>query len=240
MALDILNQMGLGSIMSWLSSIIFWLLFALVFFGIGILFLWRRKRKRFNIPVIEITLLGNGKAGFKNLKAGWFKSQSILFGLIEMGGERRLLVKDGREIYNPSSEDFQTINDNNGMVVQRKGDDPKILVPINRILLDRESQEMLNAIAPADFRDVASRIIRETEKETMSKFNRFMEQAMPILQIVGFVLSLIFVIQYVKHSQTEAWLNTQQAIKLAYENKGAVIPSVTAPFVLFFKRKWFK
>ena len=47
--------------------------------------------------------------------------------------------------------------------------------------------------------------------------------------IGGFIVALIMVIQYAKHSQAESWAQTIEAIKLAYANKGAIIPSGTAP-----------
>ena len=71
--------------------------------------------------------------------------------------------------------------------------------------------------------------MREAEKETSNRFSQFLTQALPFIMIGGFIVALIMVIQYAKHSQAESWAQTIEAIKLAYANKGAIIPSGTAP-----------
>jgi len=223
-----------------------------------------RKRRKLIYPVIEITDLGGGKVGMRNTKAGWFKSQTMFFGLIEKGGEDKLRLKDGREIQNASSADFHDINGKRGILIQRKPDDPKVLLPIDksefvtkvetkeievknkagklikRVVIDGESVEILNKIAPADFRDTSSKIMQQAEQETLSKFNQFIQQFMPFIMMGVFLVALIFIIQYAKYTQAEAWKMTQEAIKLSYDNKKQVVASSTAPLLLFLKRKWFK
>ncbi len=256
----VMDSLGFGNLGAWFSTVVFWLLITVGFFGFVIACLYIRKRRKLIYDVIEITDLGGGKVGMRNTKAGWFKSETMLFGLIEKGGEQKLRLKDGREIQNASSADFHDINGKRGILIQRKPDDPKVLLPIDqsvfinkvqlvkgeagkiikKVILDGDSVSILNKIAPADFRDTSSKIIQQAEQETLSKFNQFIQQFMPFIMMGVFLVSLIFIIQYAKHTSAENWKMTQEAIKLAYENAGSAVASITAPLLLFFRRKWFK
>jgi len=263
MALEqLMGGLGFGNVGAWFATIFFWLMIGAGFFIFVIVCLYIRKRRKLIYKVLEVTDLGGGKAGYRNTKAGWFKSQTMFFGLIEKGGEERLRLKDGREVQNASSSDFHDIDGSRGLVVQRKPDDPKVLLPISKtelikkvnlmdkgtvnsikkITLDKESLEILNTIAPAEFRDTSSKIMQKAEEETLSKFNQFIQQFMPFIMMGVFIIALIFIIQYAKHTQAEAWKFTEEAIKLKYENlkTSQAIASSVAPFLLFFKRKWFK
>lgn len=115
-----------------LRSFLFWgiLLFILLIVTFGTLVI--RQKRKLKFPAIELTDLGNGKIGFKNHKAGWFKSKTLLFGLLDYGGEDVLRLKDKRVVQNASSEDFHDINGKRGLLIARKSDDPAILVPINK------------------------------------------------------------------------------------------------------------
>ena len=124
---------GISSfIFKWLTSFMFWgvVLFAILMVMFGSLII--RKRKKLIYPAIELTDLGAGKIGFKTHKAGWFKTRTILFGLFDYGGEDVLRLQDKRQIQNASSEDFHDINGKRGLLIIRKSDDPRILVPVNR------------------------------------------------------------------------------------------------------------
>ena len=258
--MGVMSGLGFGNVGAWFATIFFWIVVVLGFFIFIFVCLVIRKRRKLIYPVIEVTDLGGGKVGMRNTKAGWFKSDTTFFGLIEKGGEDKLRVKDGREIQNASSADFHDINGRRGILIQRKPDDPKVLLPIeksvfinkvhlvkdktgkiiNKVLLEDGSLTILNKIAPADFRDTSSKIIQQAEQETLSKFNQFIQQFMPFIMMGVFLIALIFIIQYAKYTQAEAWKMTQEAIKMSYDNKKAVIASSTAPLLLFFRRKWFK
>lgn len=257
---NIFGSLGFGNVGSWFATIFFWLMIAGGFFIFIIVCLVIKKKRKLIYSVIEITDLGGGKVGMRNTKAGWFKSETMFFGLIEKGGEDKLRLKDGREIQNASSADFHDINGKRGILIQRKPDDPKVLLPIeksvfinkvhlvknkagkviNKVILDGTSLGILNRIAPADFRDTSSKIMQQAEQETLSKFNQFIQQFMPFIMMGVFLIALIFIIQYAKYTQAEAYLMTQEAIKLSYDNKKQVIASSVAPFLMFFKRKWFR
>lgn len=117
----------------WLSSFVFWgiLLFILLVVVFGSLMI--RKRRKLIYPLIELTDLGAGKIGFRESKAGWFKTKTMFFGLYDYGGEDILRHKDGRTIQAGSSEDFHDINGKRGVIVIRKSDDPAIMVPVTRL-----------------------------------------------------------------------------------------------------------
>jgi len=121
-----------ATMFGFLKSFLFWgallVIVLIVVFGSLVI----RRRRKLIFPCIELTDLGNGKVGFKSHKAGWFKTKTLLFGLIDYGGEDILRLKDKRVVQNASSEDFHDINGKRGLLIQRKSDDPAILVPINK------------------------------------------------------------------------------------------------------------
>ena len=145
----------------WLRSFIFWgvLLLILLVGTWGSLMI--RKRRRLKFPMLEMTNLGGGKQGVILSKCGWFKSRRVLFGLLDWGGDDVMLSKDNRQIQEASSEDFHEINGKRGMIVARKPDDPRILVPLNK--LEISNSKLLAEIAPADFRDASSKILKQAE-----------------------------------------------------------------------------
>lgn len=234
----IMDSLGLGGLMGGWFGILFYLGLGVCFFvfvGVGGIII-RRKRKLV-FPVLEITGLGGGKAGIKKTWAGWFRSNWIL-GLIDYGGELRLLTKDKREIQLASSDDFHEINGKRGLVVQRKGDDPKILVPINKIELDDESKKLLNSIAPADYRDASVKLVTQAERETMSKFSQYVGFIAVGVIFIFAIIVIIFTIQYVKHAQAEAWGFTMESVRGAGARVSDVVEG-TAPLILALPRKLF-
>ena len=221
---------------SWGTSIAMWGGIFVLAGGAGIGFLIYRKRHQMKFPVVELTDLGMGKIGFKTLFGGWVKSKTILFGLVEVGGEPVFTLKDGRKVFYTASTDFHDINGRRGLVVIRKTDDPKVLLPLHKGNIKDELGEDGNAIfdivgkmkigkknlmmeiAPADFRDVSTNIIESANNETMGKFDKYL----PYLILAGIVafafISLILTIQYNKWSITEAKAILLEAGKLTIES----------------------
>jgi len=223
---------GVGStVTSMALSWGFWLILAVVIFAVIFGGLFMRKKGMFKFPAVIFTDNGNGKVGLKFTRVGWFKSNKILGGLIDYSGERRLEVKDGRIVQQGSTQDFHELNFKVGLLLHEKPDDPKVLVPIQRCHLDINSQKMLNAIAPADYRDACSKIIADAEKEGISQW-----QTMAQILVFGFVamvlfISIILVIQYSKNAMTEANQIHKEALDF-YEkvlSRTSVAPSTTAP-----------
>lgn len=222
---------GVGSVAmkaasSWLVWLLGGVLIILVLFGS----LYMRKRGKMRYPTIIVEDLGSGKRNFILKKSGWFKSKKILGGLFDYAGERRLETSDGRIIQKGSSEDFHEFNYKTALVVQQKSDDPKILIPVGKFFLDKDSSHAIMEIAPADYRDASSRIMSDVDKETTATW-----QTIAQLLVFGFVgvilfVSIILTIQYTKNVMAEAQAIHREALSF-YEktlSRTSVVPS-TAP-----------
>ena len=223
---------GVGStITSAMMSWGFWLIMAVVLFAVLFGSLYVRKKGKFMFPAIIFTDNGNGKVGVRYSRAGWFKSKKVLAGLIDIGGERRLEVKDGRIVQQGSSSDFHELNFKAGLLLREKSDDPKILVPISRCELTDRSRKMISEIAPADYRDACSKIISDAEKESLSKWETIAQ-----VLVFGFVamvlfISIILTIQYAKNTMTEANAIHKEALQFYDKVLGrtSAVPTSTAP-----------
>lgn len=188
-----------------LSSLLFWLILAvvLVIAVFGVLLI--RKNRKLTNPVFEITSLGRGKIGIrtgKKMRGGWFKHHSTFFGLWDYGHEEVFKLKDNRIVLNISSEDFHEINGKMGVLVQRSPEDPRILVPINKARM--ENGELLTKIAPADYRGTVVDIIKKAEKETQDKMDKIMQYAFWGGIILFSFISIILITKMVQQGQTEA------------------------------------
>ena len=232
MSFFLLSLSGIGgTISSALLSWGFWLVMLVVLFAVIFGSIWMRKKGKFTFPCIIFSDNGNGKVGIRFSRAGWFKSKKILGGMIDISGERRLEVKDGRMVQQGSSSDFHELGFKAGLLLQEKPDDPKVLVPIKKCQLDINSQKMINAIAPADYRDACSKIISDAEKEGIANWANMAQ-----ILVFGFVamvlfISIILVIQYSKNAMTEA--NQIHKEALAFYDKvlsrTSVAPATNAP-----------
>jgi ABC-type Fe3+-siderophore transport system permease subunit len=217
-----------GALMTWG----FWLLILVVVLGVSVGSLAMRKKAKYLFPTVIFTDNGNGKVGIRFTRAGWFKSKKVLGGLFDVGGERRLEVKDGRIVQKGSSADFHEIGFKTALILMEKPDDPKILVPVDRCMLDAKSLKILMAIAPADYRDASSKIISDAEKESMSKWTEIAQ--MLVFGFIGMVLfiSIILVIQYVRNTMADAQALHREALQFyekSLERLSAVPSGNTAP-----------
>lgn len=209
----------------------FWIIIGIAIFGVCIGSLYMRRKGKFIYPAIVLTNNGNGKVGVKILRAGWFKSKKVLGNLIEVGGERRLETSDNRIVQQGSSEDFHEIGYKVGLILQEKPDDPKILVPISRMELSKESKDRIMSIAPADYRDASSKIISDAEKESLSKWETIAQ-----VLVFGFVaiilfISIILTIQYSKNTMAEAQAIHKEAMQFYQKVLGqtSAVASTTSP-----------
>jgi len=218
-----------GSILQVLMSPLIWIvvIFVLIIFSVGAL--WVRKQRKLEYKCYVIRKTGNGKIDLRTMKAGWFKSKKILGGLLDFKGEEHLetggFQKPSLRVLGGSTEDFHSIDGDKALICRMKDDDPKILVPLNRIEIQNDT--ILSQIAGSDLRDASVDIIKQAEKETR---NRTQEIVQWIIMGGVIVLALIVVImsyQFVSRAQTEAWERTIEAIKIR-EGMGA-IPSSSAP-----------
>lgn len=227
MDLGSIGSIGTQMLFSWG----FWLLFGVIvlFTVFGSLFV--RKKAKYHYPALIFTENGGGKVSVRTTRAGWFKSDKILGGLIEMAGEKRLEVKDGRFVQNASSLDMHEIDLRPGYVFLEKHDDPKVLIPLSKYELDVISKKLIAQIAPGDYRDACSKIMTETKKELQKDW-----QVVTQYLLVGFVViimfvSIILVIQYSNNAMAEANALYKEGLEF-YErtlNRLSAQPSPTAP-----------
>lgn len=183
-----------GTIIGWFSSSFTWLIVIMVVVLAGFGGLYIRKRRRLEYPVYIFANLGNGKTAIKETKAGWFKSKSILFGLLDVGNETQLQLADGRKILAGSLNDMQEINGRMGFIVYRKPDDPKIVVPVSKVYA--ENRRLIMTIAPADYRDAATEIVNAAVKETQSTFEKLTPIILYGVIVVFSLIVILFVIQF--------------------------------------------
>lgn len=183
-----------GVFMGWLSSGLFWLVMTILF-TVGMLILLKvNKNRKLRWGCLEFLSYGNGKVGINNLKAGIFKKKTAIFGLWDYGNENVIKTNDGRIIQEVTTDDLMDIFGKKGFITRRKDDDPKILVPINRI--GWKGEKALFEIAPADFRDASVNIVDSATKETQTWADKYLPYimlgGMVIFFIVGFILASQF------------------------------------------------
>lgn len=190
--------------------------------------LWIRKQKKLQYTCVVLRNTGNGKIDMKTMKAGWFKTNSMLGGLWDYGMEEELRTGGWRKpvdkIQGGSTIDFHEINGKRGLICRRKDDDPKILVPLTR--MEVENDVLLASIASVDLRDAAVNIIKRAEKETR---NRTAEIVQWIIMGGVIILALVVIImsyQFVQRAQADAWARLIEAGKIV---TGAAPPITNAP-----------
>jgi hypothetical protein len=226
-----------GIFMTWMSSGIFWLIFSAVLTFSMILILWWKKRTRLKYNALELISYGNGKTGFNISKAGVFKTKSALGGLWDYGNEFVFKLNDGRIIAGASTDHLQDLFGRKGFIVRRKDDDPKIVVPVDKILWKikvqcpkcqykfiQNSEYPLFQIAPSDYRDASTRIIDDATKETQGFMEKYLPYIMLGAVIIFFVISMILATQFFNRTVDKAG----EILKQAGTNAGNTVPT-TAP-----------
>ena len=222
-----IGSSALGIVTSWL----FWFLAIIGIIVFLILLLKMRKRRKYVYPCLVQYDLGSGKIGIEKKKAGWFRSKKTFFNLFDYAGERRLETNDKRVIQQGSTQDFHEINHKRGLICYAKPDDPKVLLPVKRIRI--ENNELVEAIAPADFRDTSAKILAEAQKETMSNWERVAQYAALGILAIVILVCIILVIQFANRNMSEA----NAILNEAMDKKASIIenmnvqvtPSTTAP-----------
>jgi len=217
-----INGIG-GAITNMFLSPAIWLgiIGGVLILAVGLL--WVRKQKRLNVVTYIFTEISNGKQSIQKTKAGWFKSKSVLGGLYDYGGEHIMKTKDNRTILGCSSVDFHECNGKQCLLVKRKSDDPKMLVPLTRMKI--ENTQLLGVIAPSDFRDAAVACIDQTNNEMRSKWEQYVQWAIFIGVIIFALVSIILITQMVQRGQDKAAELIIQAGKVI----SGGVPSTTAP-----------
>lgn len=178
-----------GKLIGYMTTTAFWLIFMIGVIIFGVLVLVIRKRRKMNKTVLECIDLGDGRMDYVLSKGGWFKNRFTLMGLWDYGTENRFRMKDMTPVDNVSHNDYRMINGKLGVVVIRNPHDNKMVFPISRSWLSRDSKQMMMQVAPADYRDSASKSIEQADLEMQSKW----QQYAPLI-IVGLVIIIALVI----------------------------------------------
>lgn len=208
-------------------NFVFWITIAMIFAFAFVGILYWKKNSRFSIPVEIHIDLGAGKSSISHCKAGWFKTKTGLMGLIDYGGEYRLLTKEKGNFFNtinrvilcPSSIDFHELDGRRGLVVTRKPDDNEILVPINKITIT--NKEAMMEIPPASFRDEATKDVSDTERELQEGWEKALHYAALILPAMFLMICVLFIIQFANHQLDKSY----ELARFVSQNAGVTLPS---------------
>lgn len=220
------NFGGAGSYaMGWVTSSAFWAFIIFLLAGGFMMALVIRKRRKMNKTVLELIDLGDGRFDFITTKGGWFKPRFTLFKLFDYGAEQRFRLKDMSIVDNVSHNDYRMINGKLGIVVIRNPNDAKIVFPISKFYLSKDSKAIMSQVAPADFRDAAEKAIEQADLEMQNKWQQYAP-----LVIIGLVVMITLIItilntQYGKYMVDKA----VQAIAEIKSTPCASIPSTVAP-----------
>lgn len=180
-----------GTVISTMGSWFIWVGVILVLLVFGFVFIYVRKKAKFTYQCLIVTEIGAGKIGVEKTKCGWFKSNKILNGYIEVSGERRLETVDGRVVRMAGTDNFHEIDFKRGIICQAKSDDPKVLVPIERVEI--ANKNLITVIASADYRETSGQILAENSKEGLA----LLDKLLPVAGIVlGCVILLIVMIYF--------------------------------------------
>lgn len=186
----------------WLLSPFMWLFLIFVVVAVILGGLWVRKKRKLLYPCLEVVSLGEtGKAGYNLMKCGWYGKKSRIFKLWDYG-EEVLKTKDGEEIYDFSTEDFQEVNGKRGVVCFRDPLNQNILVPLSKCGV--KGKEMLAEIAPVELRGVALDIIKDADVETTDRLEKIIQWIIFGTVIIFALVSIIVIVQMVKQGQREA------------------------------------
>lgn len=191
-----------------LISPIFWIILLIgIMMGLTAV-LWVRKKRRLKFPTVEFIDLGNGKVGLNFLKSGWFGKTSYLNGLWWSGNEV-LKLESGEEILEFSTEDYQEVNGQRGILCYRDPEDQDMIVPITKLTLPKfkktaigkvlfKNKELVAEIAPASFRDAAVDAFNQSTKETQDWKEKIIQYV--VYGVIAIVL-LIVVIVIIKFAE---------------------------------------
>jgi hypothetical protein len=231
-----------GIFYGWLKSGVFWVIVAVVLTCGTILILWWRKRTRLKYNIIEVVSFGNGKIGANMFKAGIFKQKETLMGLWDYGLENRFKLADGRIIWGADTSQLHDIFGKKGFIVRRKDDDPKILVPIDKVIWNYKAvctcpycnrrfkkEDKLDAplfeVAPGDYRQASVEIIKDAINETQGLLEKYLPYIMLGAIVVFFVISMILASQFFNRTVDKA----SELLLKAGQQAGQIQSSTTAP-----------
>lgn len=191
-----------GIILQYVVNPLLWLILIIFFIlaFLGILFI--RKKRRLLYPVAEIVDLGKGNGAINcDLKAGYFGKKLYAKGLW-WSGEEVMRTNLGDIIEDFSTEDFQEVNGERGIVCFRDPLRRNVLVPISKFKI--EGKELVANIAPSDYTDTAIDIVKDAVAETTDWKDKLIQFAGWALVVVFSLVAIIVIIQMVKNGQDKS------------------------------------
>jgi len=225
MAIPVLGGMNFA----WVGGIFqFIIYFVVIIAGASIALItglyWLKQRKLI-YPVMIYRQFTDGRGGFELTRAGKFKRKKMFFGLLDVGGEKELMTKDGRKIQDHSDEDLIDINFRKGFIITQSPFDDKILVPIHKVHLD--DKDLFLDIPNADMRTAGLDAITSTENEMVKGWERILPLIAPVMCALIMLVAIMATIQYSQHSYDKA-IEGAKEILMTVKNV-AVATNGTAP-----------
>lgn len=186
----------LGGVLTWFSSIVFWIVVTLFIIIGGFLMLLVRKKRALTFNAFELNFLKNGKLVWEHRKAGWFGKKKMFFGLIDIGKEKVMMLNDGRIVRDFSVDDYHEYRKGNKkagrcIFVMAHPEDKQMVVPISSASVDPVSLEAVYEIAPADYREAAVSSFGESVKELRGTLDRVLPYIMIGGMLIFFIIGLI-------------------------------------------------
>lgn len=186
------------------GSVFFWVFLIIGIFIAIIIGLWWKRKKRFKIPVVIFTEIGNGKFAMNEDKAGWFAKDKIFFGLWEKGSDEELMTKQGEVIYGSTPEDYHEFNFIRTLFVTPSLDDPRILFPISKAHLSNDAKQLLMDLPSLEIREAAVDAFKKTAKEMKDMREQIVQWILVGLFFIVAFLVILFITQYGKHMVDKA------------------------------------
>jgi hypothetical protein len=217
-----------GMDLSWVSGIFSFLIyFVVIIIGASIALLmglYGLRNSRLIYPVLIYRKISDGRGCFELTKAGKFKRRKMIFGLLDIGGEKELMTKDGRKIQDYSDNDLIDISFKKGFLVTQSPMDEKILCPISKTKLD--DRDLFFDIPNADMRTAALDSISSTETEMIKGWEKILPLIAPVMCALIMLVAIMATIQFSQH-QYDAAIKGAKEILETVRNVATAVPSVT-------------
>jgi len=189
-------------ILSWIINPLLWLIIFIFMIVAVITILYLRKKRRLLYGVAEVVDLGRGHGAINtDLKAGYFGKKLYLRGLW-WSGEELVRTNLGDIIEDFSTEDFQEVNGERGIVCFRDPLRRNVLVPISKFEI--KGKELVANIAPSDFTDTAIDIVKDAVNETSDWKDKLLQFGAWALVVVFSLVAIIVIVQMVKNGQDKS------------------------------------
>ena len=206
MAFDISGIMGVA--LGWFSSTIFWIIVTFIIVTGFFLALWVRKKRALLFRAYDVSFLKDGKMVMEETKAGWFGRKKILFGLLDVGKNKVMRLKDGRIVNDFSVDDYHEYR-NKGkarrcIVVTSHPEDKTIVVPITNVNIDQKSLTAIYEVAPADYREAAVAAFEESASELRGQLDRLLPYILLGGIVIFFIIGIIVNGQIISRSVDSA------------------------------------